>query len=122
MGMLSISHPDIWDFIHAKEDLNRWQNMNVSVQVTDEWMKKVIEDPGARHVVYHPEWGAGYLYRNSTGIVHAVKALECPEDTGGTVVTVGELFDTICKRAHSTGEPGLAFWDRIEKDVTKWKG
>jgi ribonucleoside-diphosphate reductase alpha chain len=90
--------------------------MNVSVQVTDEWMRKVIEDPGARHIVQHKEWGSGYLYRNSKGVVKAVKAKDCPKDTGGTVITVSELFNAICNRAHSTGEPGLAFWDRVEKD------
>jgi len=116
MGMLWVWHPDIWDFIHAKEDLSRWQNMNVSVKVTDEFMQSVIDDPQAPHRVHHNEWGEGILIRNKeTGKVTSAKDGEHHPDIS-TPVTVGELFNEICIRAWTTGEPGLAFWDQVTRD------
>jgi ribonucleoside-diphosphate reductase alpha chain len=120
MGMLRIDHPDVWDFIHAKEDLSRWQNMNISLKVTNEWMDCVIDDPDQHHVVQHPKWGTGpgILVRNKT--TGEVKSYPNNQPTSAlsnyTVITVGDVFDAIVKRAWTTGEPGLAFWDRVEDD------
>lgn len=122
MGMLDIHHPDVWDFIQAKSDLKRWQNMNVSLKVTDEWMQLVKIAPNRHHVVRHEKWGEGVLVKDENGKVEARKVPLVSE--GGPLqikesesfITVGNLFDEICRRAWSTGEPGLAFWDRVNKD------
>ena len=39
MGMMYIHHPDILKFLHAKDDLTQFTNYNISVKVTDKWMK-----------------------------------------------------------------------------------
>ena len=44
MGQLIISHPDIEEFIHCKDDDETLQNFNISVQITDEFMKAVDND------------------------------------------------------------------------------
>ena len=41
MGILSIKHPDILRFIHAKNDQSSLTNFNISVTVTDEFMEAV---------------------------------------------------------------------------------
>ena len=114
MGMLWVWHPDIWDFIHAKEDLSRWQNMNVSVKVTDEFMEAVIQDPSSPHMVKHDKWGVGYLQYQEDGTVKSVKHSHDAKIVN--YVTVSNLFSEICRLAWKNGEPGLAFWDRVNRD------
>ena len=44
MGQLIISHPDIREFIHCKDDDDTLQNFNISVQITDDFMRAVEND------------------------------------------------------------------------------
>ena len=94
MGQLIISHPDIREFIHCKDDDDTLQNFNISVQITDDFMKAVENDE---------DWN-----------------LINPRDTGdgptnevlGTV-RAKELWDEIAESAWKTGDPGVVFVDRV---------
>lgn len=44
MGMLPVDHPDIEEFVHAKQNTNMLTKFNISVAVTDEFMRAVIHD------------------------------------------------------------------------------
>lgn len=88
MGQLNISHPDIREFIHAKDDDATVQNFNISVQVTDEFMVAVRDDK---------DWD---LITPRTGeVIETVKARE--------------LWQEICESAWKTGDPGIVFMDRV---------
>lgn len=122
MGMLDITHPDVWQFIQAKSDLTRWQNMNVSLLTTNEWMDKLVNNPDEYHKVYHEKWGAGYLVKDTgSGQYHPVvwdKPVEelVAQQSADSILTIGQLFYEICRRAWTTGEPGLVFIDRVNED------
>lgn len=67
MGMLSIWHPDILNFIRAKRKLGVLDNFNLSVKVTDEFMERLQNDPQAPHVVINPRTKKKYVIPRSIG-------------------------------------------------------
>lgn len=108
MAILDVSHPDVVDFINAKEDLSRWQNYNVSIAITDKFMKELPND--TVHRVGHSKWGTGYLAVKD-GVVKAYRDGEAHDGSGWRYWTTQDTWNLICKRAHATGEPGLFFID-----------
>lgn len=91
MGILRIDHPDIRAFIHCKESEGAFENFNISVAVTDEFMQHLDDD----------------------GVV----VLRNPRD-GREVdsLPARELWDDIVHHAWANGEPGLFFVDRANAD------
>jgi ribonucleoside-diphosphate reductase alpha chain len=88
MGILRVDHPDVLDFITAKSDPRRLRNFNVSVAVTDEFMKAV-------------EAGTDYALRNPrTGV--EVRRIDARR-----------VWQLIAQLAWKSGEPGVIFIDRI---------
>ena len=51
MAMMRADHPDIIKFLFSKQDLSQFTNYNISIKVTDSWMKLVRNYPDAPHVV-----------------------------------------------------------------------
>ncbi len=88
MGILRVDHPDIMDFIRCKEDLSTLNNFNISVGFTEAFMEAVIQDDD--YPLINP--------RNSQEV---------------TRLKARVVFDEIVKMAHSSGEPGIVFLDRI---------
>jgi len=88
MGILEVSHPDVFDFIKAKTTRGRLTNFNISVGVSDAFMK-AVKDNG--------EWE---LKNPRSGEV-------C------STVRAAELFDLLVDSAWASGDPGLVFLDRI---------
>jgi ribonucleoside-diphosphate reductase alpha chain len=88
MGQLRDSHPDVREFIHCKDGDDTLQNFNISVQITDDFMRAVENDD---------DW-----------------ALVNPRN-GETVgsVRASELWDEIAESAWKTGDPGVVFIDRV---------
>ena len=87
MGILRVDHPDILEFIACKDDLTQVTNFNISVAVTDAFMRAVEE--GTRYDLIHPRTGA------------AVGELDARE-----------VFRKVVHGAWKTGEPGVYFIDR----------
>jgi len=91
MAILNVNHPDILKFITAKEKGNTLTNFNLSVAVNDEFMKAVKD--GADYDLINP--------RNNA--------------TAGKL-NAREVFDRIVDMAWCTGDPGIVFMDRINRD------
>lgn len=102
MGIMSIEHPDIIDFINIKDDPTQLTNFNLSVGITDNFIQEYLERTNRNHHVQNPrtqEWSL------------------IPKNINKNKYwTVQEIFDLIIKKARTTGEPGLVFLDRINKD------
>ncbi len=118
MGMMSIDHPDILKFLHAKEDLSQFVNYNISVKITDEWMASFLRDPDGVHLVRNPRTGLEYLLPKNLEIwKYNIRSLvELGEEGSippGDYYSYKDIWNIIVTNAHRTGEPGVAFIDRI---------
>ena len=124
MGMMGVEHPDILKFLHAKQSLKAFTNFNISVKITDDWMKRVLESSDALHIVKNPRTGQHYLLPRQVDIagytindLHKLtdKSRGVPQQAG-KFYTVADIWNMIVECAHKTGEPGVAFIDRINRD------
>lgn len=120
MLSMSISHPDIEEFITKKQDLTKVTGANISVKVTDEFMRAVEEDKDyiLRFPVdinldkFHEEEGEGKaleynkLYNNV-----GVYGLKTPVYI--KKVRARELWNTLMHCAWNTAEPGIMFEDAM---------
>lgn len=107
MGVLNINHPDVLEFVKAKRTPGRWNNFNVSVMVTNEFMElknagKVVElihkaKPSEKQF----EEGA---YQRDDGL-YVYKTIDAQE-----------LWDIIMKSNYDFAEPGILFFDNINND------
>jgi len=124
MGMMSVEHPDILKFLHAKQNLAAFTNFNISVKVSDQWMKQVLKGGKTLHVVRNPRTGQKYLLPRRINLAdYTINDLHewtgkqrRPREPAGRFYTVGDIWKTVIKCAHRTGEPGVAFIDRINRD------
>jgi ribonucleoside-diphosphate reductase alpha chain len=91
MAILNIDHPDILKFITAKADPNVFTNFNFSVAVTAEFMEAV--KTGSNYNLINP-------HTKETNDTLSAKA----------------VFDKIVDMAWKTGDPGIVFIDRINRD------
>lgn len=91
MGILNVDHPDILEFITAKDERGALCNFNLSVAITEEFMKAVEE--GRSYSLCNPRSGK---------VVRKLKAKD--------------IFDLIVEMAWRSGEPGIIFIDRINRD------
>ncbi|MDZ4383387.1 MAG: adenosylcobalamin-dependent ribonucleoside-diphosphate reductase, partial [Thermodesulfovibrionia bacterium] len=90
MGILSVDHPDILDFIHAKDNNAQLNNFNLSVAITDVFMKAFEKDE--EYDLINPHSGKS---------TRRLKARE--------------VFNLIVNNAWKNGEPGIIFIDRINQ-------
>ncbi len=124
MGMMSVEHPDILKFLHAKQNLDAFTNFNISVKITDDWIKKVLKSGQTLHTVTNPRNQQKYLLPRQIDItnytLNDLHKLSGKSRTGskraGQFYTVGDIWKMIIKCAHKTGEPGVVFIDRINRD------
>ncbi len=88
MGILRVDHPDIDEFIKMKADMTTLQNFNISVAVTEAFMKAV--EAGTTYEVINPQTGAVVGQRDAR-----------------------EVWETMFANAWKNGDPGVIFIDRI---------
>ena len=124
MGMMSVEHPDILKFLYAKQNLKAFTNFNISVKITDEWMRKLFKSGDSLHVVKNPRTQQRYLLPRKIDIAgYTINDLyeltgksPLPSGRGGRFYTVKGIWNIIVRCAHKTGEPGIVFIDRINRD------
>ncbi|KAF0159404.1 MAG: ribonucleoside-diphosphate reductase alpha chain [Syntrophaceae bacterium] len=91
MGILRVDHPDIMNFIMCKADKKQLNNFNISVGLTEAFMKAVEKDEN--YDLINPR------DRQVSGALNARK-----------------VFNRIITQAWENGEPGIVFLDRLNRD------
>src|SRR3977135_2842842 len=106
MGVLRCDHPDVEEFIHAK-DQGDLANFNISVGVTDAFMR-AVEDDARVELVHkarpHADAIAAGAHQREDGLwVYATPRSR-------------ELWDQIMRSTYDHAEPGILFIDRMNQD------
>ncbi|MGD8522641.1 MAG: vitamin B12-dependent ribonucleotide reductase [Desulfobacterales bacterium] len=91
MAILRVDHPDIMEFIYSKKDNRELNNFNISVGVTDNFMKAVADNKEYNLVDPRDQRHEGSL--NAT-----------------------EVYSILVNQAWENGDPGIIFLDRINQD------
>jgi len=136
MGMMRVTHPDVLRFIHAKNDQHSLTNFNISVNVTDKFLKAVdnsewfqlefngepwtepIYDPisGGDYVVYRRPDGSSVTFSDCAAFTEADLSectIEEPPRPG--MVFAPDIWNRIVASAHMYAEPGIAFIDEVNR-------
>jgi ribonucleoside-diphosphate reductase alpha chain len=90
MITMDVRHPEILKFIHSKKELNKITGANISVKITNDFMRSVRENKN-----FVLQWP-----------VNAIDPKLKRE------VNAKDIWNQIIKSAHSSGEPGVLFWDQ----------
>lgn len=91
MGILRVDHPDIMDFILAKQDKSKLTNFNISVGITEEFMEAVKNDTPYNLINPKTKKTAGQLQAK-------------------------EVFNKMVELAWDGGDPGIIFLDRVNRE------
>jgi ribonucleoside-diphosphate reductase alpha chain len=90
MGLLRVDHPDILEFITCKDENKKLNNFNISVGLTEEFMKALKED--REYSLLNPR---------TKQIAKKLRARD--------------VFNLIVNHAWKNGEPGIVFLDRLNE-------
>lgn len=108
MGILDCTHPDLLEFITAKHTKGRWNNFNVSVAVSDEFMQAVADDA---------DWELVHRAEPSPALRASADLRQ--RDDGMWVyreVRAREVWDVIMRSTYDVAEPGVVFMSRMNDD------
>ncbi|PXF54869.1 MAG: ribonucleotide-diphosphate reductase subunit alpha [Deltaproteobacteria bacterium] len=90
IAILKVDHPDIEEFITTKTRLDRLNNFNISVALTEKFMEAV--EQGEDYALVNPRTGKEVRW-----------------------ISASAVFDKIVESAWNSGEPGIVFLDRINR-------
>lgn len=90
MISMDVSHPDIEEFVHIKNDIERVTKANISVRVNDAFMEAVKNNK---------QYTCYFDFEDKTGV--------------GAVIEARDLFMKLAKNNWSSAEPGILYWDNI---------
>lgn len=93
MGVLRVDHPDIEEFIHAKQNSTRLTGFNISIAITDEFMQAVTT-------------GKSFSLRYKGQAYREIDAVT--------------LWETIMRSTWDWAEPGVLFVDQINRMNNLW--
>lgn len=112
MATLSVDHPDIEDFVTAKREKGRLTMFNVSVLISDEFMKAVRhnEDWKLKSIVapYNPNDIIEEFKED--GVIYYVYK----------IIKAKDLWEKIIKNTYDFAEPGVIFIDRVNQMNNLW--
>jgi len=117
MLMINDWHPDLVEFIEVKKDLSRINGANLSVCISDEFMKAVKEDKSWQVVfpdITDPDYDELW-----NGDIEKWKAAGKKVNVFNTY-RARELWDKICNAAWKSAEPGTHFLGRSNKRGNTW--
>ena len=95
MITMDVRHPDIEQFVAMKHDLTKVTGANVSVKISDDFMKAI--ENKEKFTLQFP------VESDKPSITKEIEA--------------GELWDLIVESATKTAEPGLMMWDNIVNNL-----
>jgi ribonucleoside-diphosphate reductase alpha chain len=134
MGILRVDHPDVINFIYAKQDNQAITNFNLSVAVTDKFMQAVSKNQ--YYNLINPHNKTHYTMEQLESIQHQThkdaSTLRLSADNkkvidihtgdeigavrdGAVLLSSRKVFDLIVKMAWNNGEPGIIFIDRMNE-------
>ncbi|HJT28268.1 MAG TPA: adenosylcobalamin-dependent ribonucleoside-diphosphate reductase [Pyrinomonadaceae bacterium] len=136
MGMMRVTHPDVLRFIHAKNDQHSLTNFNISVNVTDKFLKAVdnnewfqlefngepwnesIYDPvrDGEYVVYRTPDGSLVTFCDRQAFLSAdLSDCTIEEAPRPGMIFAPDVWNRIVASAHKYAEPGIAFIDEVNR-------
>lgn len=117
MATLRCDHPDIQDFIEAKRDLGALRHFNLSVLVTDDFMRAVRENADWPLVfpLAENETATGEVVERSWSGSRTLRRCRVLRHVGARV-----LWDKIMRATYEYAEPGVIFIDRVNRMNNLW--
>lgn len=109
MGVLRCDHPDIFSFITAKRTEGEFNNFNLSIGVTDKFMK-TVDEKGMWQLVHKAKPCPDYVKENNSYF---------DEKSGKWVwktIAAQDLWDLVMKSTYDFAEPGILFLDRMNEE------
>lgn len=120
MATLRCDHPDIEEYVTAKQERDELRHFNLSVQVTDEFMQAVRDDTAWALVFPADELGKGNgagdetVLRRWPGLSEPVTCRVLRH------ISARALWDHIMRATYDYAEPGVLFVDRINRMNNLW--
>jgi ribonucleoside-diphosphate reductase alpha chain len=115
MGILSVAHPDVLRFIHAKNDQRSLTNFNISVTVTDRFLRAVENNEWFQTEFDGKPWDRAVFdpkANNGEGGPYTYEGQEPPQPG---MVYAPDIWRRIISSTHRWAEPGIIFIDNVNR-------